>query len=390
MEWHAQAIVEGLGARGHAVHVATSPLPRRPALKPLRPNGEIIEIGGRGEGLYDLAFFRELPAAAERLARDHSVDIVHAQGFAGIPLVLRPGGLPPVVTTIHGTLFSETPLDRRVRRSRPMGQRAKDLWRFKHRLAFWPLWQTFLAQEPSLIVDSDFTRRELRRANPRLRPAIVPLGLDLEQTGTGVRRSFDGSSLGEPADRAIQSPILLLAAGRLEPIKGFATLLNALSRLPVDLPDWRFVLAGDGPERGRLEAIAQRGSLRGRVLLAGRVSASELADWYASADLFLNPDEGQPAFGLVLAEALLSGTPVLASCVGAHPELLGPGDGALIPAGITEAWTGGIVKAIEWISSASARSRVRRQARASQRFGADRMLEGLEAAYLAAARDSSP
>ncbi|MDK2972833.1 MAG: hypothetical protein PWP23_2588 [Candidatus Sumerlaeota bacterium] len=381
MEWHAQDIADGLAARGHTVHIATTRLPATPALRPLRTNGEIIEIGGRGDGRYSLEFLRRLPAEVRALCRRTRIDVIHAQGFAGIPLAPGRRALPPVITTIHGTLFSETPLDRRAWPTLSPRQRLAALWRFKHRLAAWPLWRAFLRSGMPFIADSAFTARELRREGVRAPVAVVPLGIDLDRHPRGARLAFDAATgrLVAPSLISGEPPLLLLALGRLERIKGFATLLDACAHLPRTRP-WRLVLAGDGPDRARLEARAAALDIADRVFFAGRLAPEALADWMASADVFLNPDQGQPAFGLVLAEALVQGAPVLASRVGAHGEVLRPGDGRLLPAGESHAWTAALAAALDRLPEPPAR-RTRRAHRARTRFTRDAMIDGLEALY---------
>ena len=61
-----------------------------------------------------------------------------------------------------------------------------------------------------------------------------------------------------------------------------------------------------------------------QVRFLGRVAEEELPDWYRGADLFVLPTVAYEGFGMVTAEALSCGTPVLGTPVGATPELLGP------------------------------------------------------------------
>jgi glycosyltransferase involved in cell wall biosynthesis len=88
------------------------------------------------------------------------------------------------------------------------------------------------------------------------------------------------------------------------------------------------VIAGDGPERGRLEALADGGDVR----FAGHVGAGELAALRASAGVALVPSRSAETFGLAAAEAMAAGVPVVASRIGALGELVAD-DGALVPPG---------------------------------------------------------
>jgi len=98
----------------------------------------------------------------------------------------------------------------------------------------------------------------------------------------------------------------VLSVGRLERTKRVDLLLQAAA----EQPSLRFVVAGDGPERERLEELMARLELNGRVVFAGRVDKRELTDLYARclAVYYAPVDEDS---GLVPYEAFLSGKPVV-------------------------------------------------------------------------------
>jgi len=98
----------------------------------------------------------------------------------------------------------------------------------------------------------------------------------------------------------------ILSVNRLDRAKRIDLLLEAAATAP----DVRVVVAGDGPDRARLEEIAHRNGLNGRVEFTGRVSDDELASLYARclAVFYAPVDED---FGMVPYEAFLSEKPVL-------------------------------------------------------------------------------
>ena len=97
-----------------------------------------------------------------------------------------------------------------------------------------------------------------------------------------------------------------LSVGRLDRAKRVDLLLDALAAEP----ELRCVVAGDGPDRARLEELARRHGLDGRVRFAGRVDRKELADLYARclAVYYAPVDED---YGMVPYEAFLSEKPVV-------------------------------------------------------------------------------
>jgi len=122
---------------------------------------------------------------------------------------------------------------------------------------------------------------------------------------------------------------VVLSVGRLSREKAQIDLLEALKLLCETKPDisLRLIIVGDGPERSRVEAVAD--SLGGHVIFAGQVS--DVWPFYAIADVFALPSlsEGSPN---VLLEAMVANLPIVATAVGGVPEILVHGvSGLLVP-----------------------------------------------------------
>ncbi|MGY1662355.1 glycosyltransferase family 4 protein [Geodermatophilus sp. SYSU D00705] len=120
----------------------------------------------------------------------------------------------------------------------------------------------------------------------------------------------------------------LLFVGLLVRRKGVHVLLEAMAGAALP-PDVTLQIAGDGPERAALEALAERSGLHGRVEFLG--FRTDVPALLAAADAFVLPSamEQQP---LVLIEALGAGKPVVATDVGGVAEMVA-GAGILVPAG---------------------------------------------------------
>ncbi|MBL7488697.1 glycosyltransferase family 4 protein [Frankia sp. AgB1.9] len=112
--------------------------------------------------------------------------------------------------------------------------------------------------------------------------------------------------------------------GRIdEPRKGLDVLLAALPELARRVPDVRLLVAGPGDVaavRSRLDP-----ALRDRVELVGLVPNEDKARVFASGDVYCAPNTGQESFGIVLLEAMASGTPVMASDLDAFRRVLDDG-----------------------------------------------------------------
>ncbi len=124
---------------------------------------------------------------------------------------------------------------------------------------------------------------------------------------------------------------VVAVVGRLVRVKNVELAVRAVARLHHDLPTARLLVVGDGPERGRLEALAASDGLpAGTVRFLGH--RQDVPRVLAAADVMAitSTSEGLP---FALLEAAACGTPVVSTRVGAIPELFGDGAVALLPSG---------------------------------------------------------
>ena len=112
--------------------------------------------------------------------------------------------------------------------------------------------------------------------------------------------------------------------GRLAIEKGIFDLFNAFSALN---DDSHLLFVGDGPDRRQLENLAVERGLSNRVIFSGLVPREKLGTYYGRMSVLVLPSRSTPSwkeqFGVVLAEAMVSGIPVIGSSSGAIPEVVG-------------------------------------------------------------------
>jgi glycosyltransferase involved in cell wall biosynthesis len=157
----------------------------------------------------------------------------------------------------------------------------------------------------------------------------LPSGVKSEVISMGVDTSrFDPSYRDDGLVRrlGIGRPLVLFV-GRLYEQKGVRYLLEAMPRVLQSFPSAGLVVIGQGPLRADLERRAADLGIEGSVRFLGALPPEELPPFYASADVFVAPsivgDSGdREAFGLVYAEAMASGCPVIGSAVGGTKELI--------------------------------------------------------------------
>lgn len=161
--------------------------------------------------------------------------------------------------------------------------------------------------------------------------------------------------------------------GMLYPDKGQESLLRALSLLLGEFPRCRLLLAGEGPQRPRLENLARELQLGEAVRFAGFVE--EVARVYAALDIFLFPalDEG---LGTALLAAMAHALPVVALDRGAGPEVVEKGRSGLLIADREPATLASAVRELLVNPTAARRLGEAARARITERFSAEQMVEG--------------
>ena len=172
----------------------------------------------------------------------------------------------------------------------------------------------------------------------------------------------------------------ILSVGNLLELKGHHLALEALQRLPgVDL-----VIAGEGPERGRLEALIDELELGDRARLIGTTAQDELVDYYNAADVLVLASSRE-GMANVLLESLACGTPVVATPVGGNPEVVSaPAAGTLMSGRSAD----DIVAAVDALFAAPPdRRQVREYA---MRFNWDDTTSGLADLFAAIAEGGGP
>jgi glycosyltransferase involved in cell wall biosynthesis len=179
-----------------------------------------------------------------------------------------------------------------------------------------------------ILILSEFSRSLLETDYPGhgARARKVPGAIDTEAFSPGPRERLR-ADLGLDEDTR-----LLLTVRRLEPRMGLETLLEAFALVRRE-SDAVLAVAGAGSLESELRTRARALGIESRVRFLGPVSDRQLLGLYRGADLFVLPTVAYEGFGMVTAEALACGTPVVGTPVGATPELLEALDARLVAAG---------------------------------------------------------
>jgi glycosyltransferase involved in cell wall biosynthesis len=188
-------------------------------------------------------------------------------------------------------------------------------WVVAHGIEAWdvrkPHLRTALREADLILAVSSYTRERLL-AEQSLDPARVVVLPNTVSPGSfriGPKPDYLLARYGLGPEQPV-----ILTVSRLfqsEQYKGYDKILEAMPRIIERLPAVRYIIAGDGDDRGRIERLIAEKGLGGRVTLAGFVPDAELCDHYNLCDVFAMPSKRE-GFGIVYLEAMACGKPTLA------------------------------------------------------------------------------
>lgn len=270
---------------------------------------------------------------AAEVAREHSTDACRWYAFdrrrramawrmAGRLLAAQ----PHLVLFTHVNLL---PLAALVRRFSPRARVAL----LAHGVEVWgPLRERTaraLQQADHIVAPSAYTRERLLTSQgiAAARVSVLPHSLHPDWS----------EAAGEPTPRSGQTLLCVARLTRADAYKGVDVLLRALPHIRSRCPQVRCIIVGDGDDRARLESLTRALAVAPTVEFRGEMDCNGLLAAYREADLFVLPSRGE-GFGIVFAEAMWCGLPVVAARAAATPEVVADGEtGILVPPEIPEA-----------------------------------------------------
>jgi phosphatidylinositol alpha-mannosyltransferase len=300
---HVHFLSRELVALGHDVTVITTLLPgrrremraldreaqARDGYRTVRMGHSIPLVANKSVGRFSIGV--RIKPQMEYALRD--ADVVHAQGLAApiLPLwALRTSQAPVTVGTYHTYFTREGALAYRV---------------------FYLYVQNALRRLDRTIAVSQPCVDSIAPLFPG-RFEVIPNGVD-----TDLFRPL------RPGESRPAGPPRILFCGRLEPRNALGTLLDATARLAATGRSFVLDVVGDGPLRPHYQRTAERLGVEGRVLWHGMLREAR-ARLYREAAIFAAPCT-LASFGVVLLEAMASGTPVVCADNVGFREVIGDG-----------------------------------------------------------------
>lgn len=305
-----------LAVRRHVIHVLSrNPDGDLPSYQRLEPN--LFAHRFRTPSKESLSFLvseikNSFTAAKELTSRDHFDCICAHQGLATIgPLLCRSLRDLPMACFFHSPWHEEY----LVKKQSPAGL----FERFVASCMRWVEGQA-LTRASKIFVLSGYMQDRLRLLHniSEVKMVITPGGVDLDRFALPAEGKAKAKELlTGPSDRTV-----FLTIRNLVPRMGIENLLEAFNRSDDLRKKGLLLIGGEGFLKESLRAMVKDYGLEGSVRFLGRVSEGDLPRYYQAADFFVLPTRELEGFGLVILEAMASGTPVLGTPVGAIPETI--------------------------------------------------------------------
>ena len=297
LESHVYYLCRALAAKGHRVEIVTSrSLPGARAHEVM--DGVVVwrtwfpARNPAGWALHSLC------STPRFLAQARDADVLHAQDIASVPpgILARARTGAPLVTTFHTSHF----LKRAMR----------------------PLWKPVLGNFVRAADHALAASGEIARVAEGLAP-----GVPVEALTNGVE-----TALFRPVSPTLTATQRwrLIVPRRLFSKNGVEYLVRAMPQI-AERADAEAVVVGDGPERARLEALANQLGVGDRITFLGRRPNAEMPGLLSSGDLAIFPSLVE-ATSVAALEAMSCALPVAASRVGGLPEIVDERVGALFEA----------------------------------------------------------
>lgn len=169
-----------------------------------------------------------------------------------------------------------------------------------------PLQKWMLNRADAIVATSEnYARSSVPLRDHQHKVHVIPIGADLDDL-----RPDSGKVL--RIKQTYEGRFLVFCLGRLAAYKGFDYIIEAARKLD----GCQIMIGGKGPDFRRLHELIEKQGVQDRVALLGGIDHSELASYYAAADVFCLPSHLRTeAYGVVQLEAMALGTPVVSTAI---------------------------------------------------------------------------
>ena len=287
---HMKELAEHFIAAGHTVSLIAPVTDEDSPLEPwVVPAGRPVPIPFNG------AIARILfgPIATSRVRQwiqngDFDILHIHEPAIPSLSLLACVAADGPMVATFHASAPKQKAI-----------------------FAVGPILEPVLEKLNARIAVSEMARETLK-VHFDTEAVVIPNGIDTKKYQAGVRNGD------------WYRPHTLGFLGRFdEERKGLEVLIKAIPEIAKAIPDVRVLIAGPGSQEEVLRGVDA--SVKNRLQFLGRLSEAQKADFFKSIDAYVAPNTHGESFGIILAEAMAAGAPIIASDIKAFTDLLADG-----------------------------------------------------------------
>ncbi len=233
-----------------------------------------------------------------KVLENHNIDLIHAhfaypEGLVG--LLVKRTSKKPLIVTIHGY---DLLLDPRIGYGARLNKKVDTIIR------------KVLNSSDAVILESHATFNEATKIVPdTTKLHLIPAGIDIERFHPALNGNPIKKKLG------IERNKVVFTLRSHKPKYGLEFLIRAVPLVTKENKDIIFIIGGDGPLKSYHERLAENLKVNDKILFTGRIPHNEVPYYYALSDVVVVPSL-QEAFGLVVAEALACGKPVIGTKIG--------------------------------------------------------------------------
>ena len=315
MQDYVNLLANGFAQRGNKVYIITTSLTGKDTEKIRKQHNGLIEthfLENTRPGSYRKNFFTKAYKKYLEINKKDKIDLIHGQSAAALKFTGKVD--IPIITSLFGVGYSETPYQKLIFPRLSIKEKLKFIYKWPKITVSMRYMYHAAAGSDRIILISRFSKRELKRilpGFPHSKISVIHCGV--------ANIDFDITKKQQLKDKlGIKTP-LVLSAGRVEPQKGVHILLDAWMKKKEK--DAELIVLGDGSYLPFLKKYAKKHNIQ-NCSFKGKLPQKEFFEYFGAADLFIYPELTKPAFGLVAAQALAHGTPVIGADHGAIPEVI--------------------------------------------------------------------
>jgi glycosyltransferase involved in cell wall biosynthesis len=379
MELHTRVLSEKLVDRGHRVTILTTSLQPMKELIQNENGVELHYLPVTIPARYSKEFLDLSVKRFEQLHQSKPFDVIWSESLGAIGYIknIKPNDRLPIFIKMQGSLCGSIMTSFRAARSLSkkwpiiLGYNLPGLF-----LQFIK-WQFPMLKESGMIVcPSPQTASEIRKET-----LIKQSKLFISVNGIDVNQFRPDQILRQEGRKLLsltKNHFLIFNAGRLSSDKGIHILLKAVVLCSPQIHNLVVAIAGVGDELNRLQISAKSLGIEKKVQFIGFIPNENLPVYYNASDLFVCPTVRVESFGIVIAEAMACGKPVISSASGGTKYLVeDKSSGLLVPPGDVEALAKSIIKVYSTPKLATKLGKHARR-RAVEHLSSERMVNDTE------------